>query len=144
MRMEIEMKMSTTPGQDETDDSDWETSDEDDSDWDSMEEYDIEARATSEKDRNETDDPDWETRDDWRTRNKNGSDWDTLDEDEIKIGITSDKVRTGYPGDTMEEEIQRGKVQGVLMTKEDVTLDRIKKTFIVITAMEKGKPRAKD
>ena len=75
---------------------------------------------------------------------EDNSHWDTLDEDKIETGLTSNKGRTRHPGDAMEEQIQKVKVQGNLITKEDIILDRIKKTLIVITTMEKGKPRAID
>ena len=89
----------------------------------------MEPRTTSEKDREEMDDPDWKTR----------------NEEKMETCRTSEKAKTEDPdSDTMEEKVQTDRGQGELMTREDITLDRIMKTPLVITAMEKGKLRAID
>ena len=89
----------------------------------------MEPRTTSEKDREEMDDPYWKTR----------------NEEKMETCRTSEKAKTEDPdSDTMEEKVQTDRGQGELMTREDITLDRIMKTPLVITAMEKGKLRAID
>ena len=160
MSKEMEMKMSTTPGQGDTgdpewrtseEDSDWtsieedkpeprttpdpewRTSDEDGSDWTSMEEDKPEQRTTSEEY-----DSDWGTRDERRTRDDKNTDWDALEE------VTSEMAKTGYPDNTVEEDTREDETQRDLLPKESITKDRTKRTFIVITATEKGKPKAID
>ena len=58
---------------------------------------------------------------------------------------TSEKAKKGEPDrDTMEEKVRMDRGQREFITSEDTTLDKITKTLLVITAMEKGKPRAID
>ena len=84
---------------------------------------------TNENDREEMDDPYWKTR----------------NEEKMETCRTSEKAKTEDPdSDTMEEKVQTDRGQGELMTREDITLDRIMKTPLVITAIEKGKLRAID
>ena len=46
--------------------------------------------------------------------------------------------------DTMDEKVRMDRGQGGFMTRENITLDKIMKTLLVITAMEKGRPRTID
>ena len=68
-----------------------------------------------------------------------------MDEEDMETRRTSEKAKKGEPDrDTMEEKVRMDRGQEEFMTKKDITLDKVMKTLLVITAMEKGKPKAID
>ena len=70
-----------------------------------------------------------------------------MDDNKTETDSTSKKVKTGNPDwDAGDEKVRMDRGQGEFMARENITLDRIMKALdlFIITATERGKPRALD